>query len=77
MCGARKFSLDYLEREDIAALTRQAAEVSGISYVMDLDREEVDEILGQQQKARAQARNGLRPDKNKRVARISRHPLLV
>lgn len=46
MCGARKFSLEYLERDDIAALTREAAELSGITYVMDLDREEVDEILG-------------------------------
>jgi hypothetical protein len=28
------------------ALTREAAEVSGISYVMDADKEEVDRILG-------------------------------
>ncbi len=46
MCGARKFALEYIDRDDIAALTRQAAEVSGITYVMELDEEEVDKILG-------------------------------
>ncbi|MFW0861029.1 MAG: FMN-binding glutamate synthase family protein [Dethiobacter sp.] len=45
MCGARKFSLEYISRDDLAALTREAAEMSGISYVMDLDREEADRIL--------------------------------
>ncbi len=46
MCGGRKFALEYLERDDIAALTRQAAELSGITYIMDLDKDAVDEILG-------------------------------
>ncbi len=46
MCGARKFALEYLERTDIAALTPEAARVSGIPYVLDLDAEEVEEILG-------------------------------
>lgn len=46
MCGARKFALQYLRRDDLVALTREAAEISGIRYVMEADREEVDKILG-------------------------------
>jgi glutamate synthase domain-containing protein 2 len=45
MTGNRKFSLEYISRSDIAALTRQAAEMTGISYVMDADKEEVNKIL--------------------------------
>lgn len=45
MAGARKFSLEYLSRDDIAALTREAAEVTGLSYIMELDAEEVERIL--------------------------------
>ncbi|HWU36791.1 MAG TPA: FMN-binding glutamate synthase family protein [Candidatus Acidoferrum sp.] len=45
MAGSRKFSLSHITRDDIAALTRDAAQISGISYVMDADREEVEEIL--------------------------------
>ncbi len=46
MAGARKFALPYIERDDLVALTREAAEVSGIPYVMDSDREAVEKILG-------------------------------
>jgi glutamate synthase domain-containing protein 2 len=46
MAGARKFALKHIDRDDLMALTRDASEVSGISYVMDADREEVDKILG-------------------------------
>jgi len=46
MAGARKFALPHLERRDLMALTREAAEVSGIPYVMDADRDEVGRILG-------------------------------
>jgi len=46
MAGARKFTLKYITRDDLASLTRHAAEISGIPYVMDADREEVDRILG-------------------------------
>lgn len=46
MAGARKFALKYITRDDLVALTREAAEISGIPYVMDSDREEVDRILG-------------------------------
>jgi len=46
MAGARKFALNYIDRDDIMALTREAAEVSGISYLMDSDAQEVERILG-------------------------------
>jgi glutamate synthase domain-containing protein 2 len=46
MAGARKFALEHITRNDIMALTRDAAEISGIDYVMDADAKEVDEILG-------------------------------
>jgi glutamate synthase domain-containing protein 2 len=45
LCGGRKFALEHVTRDDICALTRTAAEVSGIRYVMDIDKEEVDTIL--------------------------------
>lgn len=46
MAGARKFALEYIDRGDIVALTREASEVSGIPFIMDSDREEIDRILG-------------------------------
>ena len=46
MAGSRKFSLGHLSRDDIAALTREAAEVSGIRYIMDVDQGKVEAILG-------------------------------
>jgi hypothetical protein len=46
MAGERKFALQYIERDDLVALTREAAEISGIPYVMNSDKEEVDKILG-------------------------------
>jgi len=45
MAGSRKFSVEYISRDDIAALTREAAEVSGIQYVMNVDKADVDQIL--------------------------------
>jgi hypothetical protein len=45
MAGERKFRLDLIDRNDIMALTREAAEISGIDYVMDADKEKVDKIL--------------------------------
>lgn len=45
MCGARKFALEYIARDDIAALTREAADVSGIAFVTEVDKEEAWEIL--------------------------------
>jgi hypothetical protein len=46
MAGARKFALKYIDRNDLMALTREAADVSGITYVMEADAKEVDNILG-------------------------------
>ena len=45
MAGSRKFALEYITRDDIAALTEEAAKVSGICYVTEVDREEVRKIL--------------------------------
>lgn len=45
MAGNRKFALEYITRDDIAALTKEAAEVSGLRYVMDVDKEEVEKIF--------------------------------
>jgi glutamate synthase domain-containing protein 2 len=46
MAGARKFALNLIERDDLMALTREAADISGISYLMDADSKEVENILG-------------------------------
>jgi glutamate synthase domain-containing protein 2 len=45
MCGSRKFAPEYISRDDLAALTPEAAAISGITYIMDVDREEVETIL--------------------------------
>ena len=46
MAGSRKFAVNFLDRSDIVALTPEAAAISGISYVMEADREEAEKILG-------------------------------
>jgi glutamate synthase domain-containing protein 2 len=46
MAGARKFALEHIDRNDLVALTREAADVSGIPYVMEHDLAEIDKILG-------------------------------
>jgi glutamate synthase domain-containing protein 2 len=45
MAGSRKFTVGHLTRDDLAALTRDAAEISGIRHVMDVDGDEVEAIL--------------------------------
>jgi len=45
MAGNRKFALEYITRDDIAALTQDAANISDIPYILDVDKEEVDKIL--------------------------------
>ncbi len=45
MCGSRKFALEFITRDDIAALTSQAAEISGIRYVMEVDKESAEHII--------------------------------
>lgn len=51
MAGARKFSLKYISRNDLCSLTRESSEISGIPYVMDADKEEVEKILRQHDKS--------------------------
>jgi len=45
MAGSRKFALEHISRDDIAALTREATDISGIQYIMDVDQSQVDRIL--------------------------------
>ncbi|MFC1513822.1 glutamate synthase-related protein [candidate division KSB1 bacterium] len=45
MAGSRKFALKYITRDDIAAITPEAAEISGIKFVTDVDKEEAENIL--------------------------------
>lgn len=46
MSGSRKFAIEHITRNDIAALTPEAARVSDIPLVSDLDAAEVERILG-------------------------------
>ena len=45
MAGSRKFSLEHMTRDDLAALTHEAEEISGIKYILDVDKEQALEIL--------------------------------
>jgi glutamate synthase domain-containing protein 2 len=45
MAGSRKFALKHIARDDIAALTPDAAHVSGIQYIMDADKSAVEKLL--------------------------------
>jgi glutamate synthase domain-containing protein 2 len=45
MCGSRKFAMEHVSRDDLACLTHEAAEVSGIRYMLDVDSEVVEGIL--------------------------------
>ena len=45
MAGCRKFSLEYISRDDIAALTSEASSISDIQYIMDCDKDQVEELL--------------------------------
>jgi glutamate synthase domain-containing protein 2 len=47
MAGARKFATRYIDRSDIAALTPDAARISGIPLVTEVDKEEAAEVLAQ------------------------------
>ena len=46
MAGERKFALKHITRDDIFALTREASNISGIPYVMDSDKQIINQILG-------------------------------
>jgi hypothetical protein len=45
MAGARKFATKYITRDDIATLTPEATRISGIEYVMDIDKKAADAML--------------------------------
>jgi glutamate synthase domain-containing protein 2 len=45
MCGSRKFALEHISRDDLAALTHAAADISGIPYITEVDKSQVEEIL--------------------------------
>jgi glutamate synthase domain-containing protein 2 len=45
MAGSRKFTLEHMTRDDLGALTTDVARVSGIPYVMDVDKAQAMEIL--------------------------------
>jgi glutamate synthase domain-containing protein 2 len=45
MAGSRNFRLSTITRQDIMALTEEAAHVSGIPYVMNAYRDEAERIL--------------------------------
>jgi len=46
MAGSRKFALEHISRDDLVSLTPEAAAITGIPHVMDLDKEKIEEILG-------------------------------
>jgi glutamate synthase domain-containing protein 2 len=45
MAGSRNFNVSAISRADLVALTPEAAQVSGISYVMDAYKEEAEQII--------------------------------
>jgi len=55
MCGSRKFALEHISRNDLAALTPEATRVSGIPLVSDIDWFEVDNILNGRTESRRAA----------------------
>ena len=48
MAGSRNFRISTISREDLMALTEEAARVSGIPYVTDAYREEAEKILAEE-----------------------------
>ena len=45
MAGARRFKVSAISRKDLMALTKECAQVTGIPFVMDAYKDEVDAIL--------------------------------
>ena len=45
MAGCRKFKLEYVSRDDIAALTLDSAAVSNIPFIMKVDEHQVQQLL--------------------------------
>ena len=40
------FSLEHIASNDIASLSHETSDISGIQHIMDVDQTEVEEILG-------------------------------
>lgn len=45
MAGSRNFNLGTISRDDLMSLTKEAAEISGIPYVMEAYRSQAEDIL--------------------------------
>jgi glutamate synthase domain-containing protein 2 len=45
MAGCRKFTLDNISRDDLMSLTKEATDISGITYAMDVDKAEAEKII--------------------------------
>lgn len=45
MAGSRNFRISTISRDDVFALTEEAARISGLSYVMDAGRQEAEHII--------------------------------
>jgi len=45
MALCRKYQLDCISRDDIIPLTRESAEITGLTYVNELDLKEIDKII--------------------------------
>ena len=45
MAGSRRWSVTDITRDDIFSLTREAADVTGITYIMDYDKEQAEKVL--------------------------------
>lgn len=56
MAGSRNFKLSTISRRDLMSLTEDAANVSGIPYVMEAYRKEAEDILSGKGRSRAAAR---------------------
>jgi hypothetical protein len=54
MAGSRNFQLKTISRNDLMSLTREAAEVSGIPYIMDAYRKEAEAILDGKNKVKSE-----------------------
>ena len=53
MAGSRNFRIDTISRKDLMSLSKLAAEVSRIPYVMDAYREEAEAVLNGRAKTRS------------------------
>ncbi len=47
MAGCRKFALKHISRDDLAALTKDVSDISGIPHVMDVDKKAVENLMNE------------------------------